>query len=1275
MRTGEEQVALRPPPLVAPADGAAGLAMNALPMLGSVGSIVLITSTSAGGSGLLRLLAGGMFVLTTLGFVVVQVDRQRAQRDLQRRGARTAYLRHLTHVRQRLQEAGSRQRQQSCAAHPHPTQVAALVGVGSGARRPGAWSATGYADPLLVRWGAGRVAPDLVPVAPPEPDGEVDPVAGDALRRLLAAHRQVPELPLLLDLTAVPRLCVVGADAQSVVRALLVSAVHATSPGRLRVVVLADPDRLPRWEWVKWLPHAADPTARDATGPLPLLLAVPTDRSADVVDAAPGARGVGPRDPHVLLVRDARVLPVEPPTPAPGVTVVLPVRQDPGWPGDRLLLGPAGGGRADRFVRAHAPDVRGAADRCGPASAEAAARRLAALAPLLPAATGAGDPGCPDPVLDALGLSLLADPRADVPADPWRTRAGHDRLRVPIGADQDGRPVHLDLKETAHGGTGPHGLVVGATGSGKSELLRTLVLGLAATHSPGELNLVLVDYKGGATFAGLAALPHTSALITNLADEAVLVERMGDALAGEVQRRQEVLRAAGPFASRHDLERARAASPDPVALPRLPSLLVVVDEFSELLAAEPAFVDLFGTIGRLGRSLGVHLLLASQRLEEGRLRGLESHLSYRIGLRTFSAAESRTVLGVPDAASLPAVPGVGYLRTDPETLVRFTGAYVSGPVVTRSPGVPATGQRVLAFRGPFTRPVAAAPVDPGPERTGSTGPTLLETVVGRLAGHGPPAHRVWLPPLDRPPALGDLLLARPDDAGPALLPLGVLDRPREQRRDPLLVDLATAGGHLLVVGGPRSGTSTLLRTAVTALALTTAPTHTHVHVLDLGGGALVPLAGLPHVAGVVTRAEPAVVRRLLGELQRTLDEREAAATGPVTAPAHPRLVLVVDGWGALRAGDGTWEQEVTALAARGPGLGLHVLAAARRWSDLRASARDLFGHRVELRLGDPLDSEVDRRAAARVPAGRPGRGIAPGGHHLLVALPVATVREVGSSAQAAGEEALRARVAAAWPDATVPPLRLLPTRVGLAEVRRAAGPLTDRLWLGLDEQRLAPVGLDPVAEPHLLVLGDGGSGRSAVLRTLAAEVARTWPPDRAQLLVVDPRRTLLGDLPEAHLLDHVGDEEHARPVVADLATFLRTRLPGPGVAPAALRRRDWWRGAEVWVLVDDHELLAPAFLGPASLLDPLVALLPRARDVGLHLVVTRRAGGAARSGHDPLLQGLRDVGGAGLLLSASPEEGSLLGLRPAYEPPGRGRLVSPAHGVTVLQTAWTHPRA
>src|SRR6185437_1320096 len=299
----------------------------------------------------------------------------------------------------------------------------------------------------------------------------------------------------------------------------------------------------------------------------------------------------------------------------------------------------------------------GRADRFSIDQAEALARVLAPMRAGPDSVAHAPLEGDNDlPALLGIGDIAVLDP-----AEVWRQRVARDRLRIAIGLGQDAAPVELDLKESAQGGMGPHGLIIGATGSGKSELLRTLVLGLAMTHSSQTLNFVLVDFKGGATFLGLDSLPHTSALITNLADELPLVDRMQDALRGELVRRQEALRAAGNYTSVYDYERARQSG---TQLEPLPTLLIVVDEFGELLTSKPEFIDLFVMIGRLGRSLAVHLLLASQRLEEGRLRGLDTHLSYRICLRTFSPMESRVVLGVPDAYELPTEPGSGYLKYD-----------------------------------------------------------------------------------------------------------------------------------------------------------------------------------------------------------------------------------------------------------------------------------------------------------------------------------------------------------------------------------------------------------------------------------------------------------------------------------------------------------------------------------------------------------------------------------------------------------------------------------
>jgi S-DNA-T family DNA segregation ATPase FtsK/SpoIIIE len=846
---------------------------------------------------------------------------------------------------------------------------------------------------------------------------------------------------------------------------------------------------------------------------------------------------------------------------------------------------------------------------------------------------------------------------------------------------------------------GPHGLVIGATGSGKSEFLRTLVLGLAMTHSPEQLNMVLVDFKGGATFAGMSAMPHVSAVITNLSQELTLVDRMQDALSGEMVRRQELLREAGNFASIRDYERARAAGED---LAPMPSLFIVVDEFSEMLSAKPEFIDLFVAIGRLGRSLGLHLLLASQRLEEGRLRGLESHLSYRVGLRTFSAAESRTVLGVPDAYELPAVPGLGYLKPDQSTLLRFKAAYVSGPPsgrarVRRDEGgnlrgiLPFTIAEVLSLE-PTEDDVVAAPVQPQGDQE-----SLLDVAVSRMVGQGPAAHQVWLPPLDVPDTLDQLM---PDLAeqpqlglvspmwrrlGGLTIPLGTVDRPREQRRDTMTISLTGAAGHAAVVGGPRSGKSTLLRTMVASLASTTTPQESQFYVLDFGGGTFAPLGGLPHVAGIGTRSEPDVARRIVAEIKGVVDRREAyfRAQGIDSIETYRArraegraddgygdVFLVVDGWSTLRADFDDLELELQALAQRGLTFGMHLLVAAARWADFRSAMRDIFGTRLELRLGDPLDSEIDRKVAQLVPTGRPGRGIMVGKVHFLGALPRVDGAPDPSTLGDGIEDFVR-RSAAAWQGPTGPKLRLLPSRISLDDVRTQAGEEDPRVLLGINEKELAPVGLDHASEPHLLVLGDGQSGKSALLRSIVQEIARTRTSKEAQIIAVDYRRSLLGEIPEDYQLDYLTSATQAGPAMKDLAEYLTNRLPGPDVTPEELRNRAWWTGADAYVLVDDYDLVATQQGSP---IHPLAPLLAQAGDIGLHLIVTRRSGGASRAMYDQVIQTMRDLAMPGIMLSGSPEVGALLGnLRPTPQPPGRGRLITRERGVETVQLAWTEP--
>ncbi|WBP96391.1 type VII secretion protein EccCb [Mycolicibacterium neoaurum] len=826
---------------------------------------------------------------------------------------------------------------------------------------------------------------------------------------------------------------------------------------------------------------------------------------------------------------------------------------------------------------------------------------------------------------------------------PLRSPDSRVRLRVPIGTgdgpDNRGMPVYLDIKEAAEGGMGPHGLCVGATGSGKSEFLRTLVLGLAAMHTSDELNLALIDFKGGATFLGFERLSHVAAVITNLAEEAHLVSRMQAALTGEMQRRQQLLRASGT-GNITEYRRARAAGRD---LTVLPVLFLVIDEFSELLSRHPDFAEVFLAVGRLGRSLGMHLLLASQRLDEGRLRGLEAHLSYRICLKTFSTSDSRAVIGVPDAYELSAEPGSAYLKTVDGELVKLRTTYVSGPA-RRVAEEPAGVALFTLF------PPPAAP-------TGSARqvPTVLETMLDRLAGHGRPAHRIWLPPLSAPPTLTDLLT---EHDGPRLTaPIGLVDNAFDQRRDPFTVDLTGAGGHVAVVGATRSGKSTALCTLLLALAMRHGPGDIQFYCLDLGGGTLAALRGLPHIGVLAGRDEPELVARTIATVQ-TLIRRRAAQ--PARSDGYGEVFLVIDGWAALREDGGVFQDAVTDIAAHGLAHGVHVMISAARWAELRPALKDQLGSRVELRLGEPGESEIHRTAARQLTGSPPGTALTRDGNLAALALPHLDSSDVAGSVRA---------VLTRHPGPTAPPVRLLPARLDRERLPRSVRPPT-HVVMGIGETELGAVTVDFTDSAHLIVLGDSGCGKTALLRTLCVQLTKACEPGEVRLYLADARRTLLGVVDDAHLGGYAISAAILGEQLRGLADMLRGRLPGASVSQQELRDRSWWSGPEIYLVVDDHELLTAG----TDPLNPLLEFLPYARDIGLHLVVARRAGGAARALYDPVPAMMRELGSAGLVMSTATDEGPLLGAtRPAVLPPGRATLVLRGHAVERVQIAWTEP--
>ncbi|MFD9358245.1 type VII secretion protein EccCa [Streptomyces sp. NPDC060031] len=1285
------------------------IAMSLLPVAGVMSSVVMMTvvrnSQFAG-------LGAIILVVTIIGSMAL-VFSQRGKAQRTRRTQREAYLAYLEELREELSAEERERRERADVLNPPPGALYDIV------RDPARmWERRRVdGDFLRVRVGTGEMPVRDLSIAqqgstvltPP------DQFMLNEASALMSRFRTGNELPLTVPLDRVGNVSVIGPreDCLRVARALLVQAAALHAPDDVAMALAVPGDRLADWEWAKWMPHLLDteqldgPVAARRIAPSAPQLArqIGPELRRRASYAAEVRRGLSGRDAlamnsRLLVVTDGHGEDaVDLPLPDDavglrdmGVTVLHLLEQrvqEPGHVGVRITVD--GDQVLIEDLREAEPiSAHGTVDEVGISFAEGFARMLA---PLRLSAESLIDAPLSGPVdfADLLGIDDVA--RLDL-GRLWAPRGERAFLRVPIGISDSHEPVLLDLKESSELGMGPHGLCVGATGSGKSELLRTLVLALVATHPPEDLALVLVDYKGGATFAPFADLPHVAGVITNLENQAGLVERVHASLAGEVKRRQQVLKDAGNVADIGDYAALRAEKrPD---LDPLPHLFVVIDEFGELLTAKPDFIDLFLSIGRIGRSIGVHLLLSSQRIEGGKLRGLDTYLSYRLGLRTFSADESRTVLDTTDAFHLPPLPGFGYLKVDTSHYERFKASYVSGgyrgPVQRHEDAT--SGPLALEYEAFNT---LAGSADTGPAepslRRRETGPTEMGVIVGQLENAAPGVRQIWLPPL--PSALALDKVAGPVEVGgrgmqlaarrgPLQVPLGLLDDPTKQWQGQWFLDLTVAGGHAAVIGGPQSGKTTLLRTLVLSLALTHTPQQVGIYGLDLVGGGLQALSGLPHVGGIAGRADRERAARTVEVVRNMLAAREDLfrdhgidsveqlrslhAAGRLPQLASAEIVLVIDGFGALRDDFEELDDAVMDVLKRGGGYGIHVVAGMLRWNDVRIAAQSNFGTRVELRLNDPSESSIERKLAETLAPDEPGRVLTDGKLFAQVALPRTDGLADNSELGAVLERTART-VRATWAGEVAQPVRVLPH---VLEPHLLPGPVAEpkRVPIGLDQSALAPVLLDLFGhDQHLLVLGDSESGKTNMLKTVAAGLIERYGEDELVFAVMDPRRALRGVVPEEYAGGYAYNAKLCAGLSAGIATELDKRLPDDSARIEDLEPGSWGSGPRIVVLVDDYDVLTTAGQSPLA---PFLPYIPSAVDIGLHFVLTRRVAGASRGMYEPLVQGLRESGASAVLMAGDRSEGQLFpGVYASQQPAGRGVLIRRGQSNRLIQTVYS----
>lgn len=510
-----------------------------------------------------------------------------------------------------------------------------------------------------------------------------------------------------------------------------------------------------------------------------------------------------------------------------------------------------------------------------------------------------------------------------------------------------------------------------------------------------------------------------------------------------------------------------------------------------------------------------------------------------------------------------------------------------------------------------------------------------------------------------------------------MVPLGIVDRPYEQSRELLMADLRGAEGHVAIAGAPQTGKSTLLRTLMLALALTHTPREVQFYCLDFGGGGLASISGLPHVGSLATRLDRDRVLRTVEEIAQLIELRERRFTehGIESMAAYKSLresgafvdhygevFLVVDGWAVLRAEFEELEARISEIASRGLSFGVHLVVSAVRWSEIRSRTRDLMGTKFELRLGDAMESEVKAAVARTVPH-QPGRGITRSQHHFLTALPRL---DAGTSTEDLTDatKAAAAEIAAFWTGPRVPEVRMLPTRLPVSALPEPEGSL--RVCIGLDEKRLEPVWHDFAQVPHLMVFGDADTGKSAALRLVIDAITKRYQPDQARILLGDPSRGLIESVPEPYRVGYAIDTDALAALAASAAVSMTARLPGADLTPERLDKRDWWTGPELFMVIDDYDLLVSGN-GAGGPMVPLVRLLASSVHIGMHVILARSTSGAIRSMMDPVLRRLWELSAPALLLSYPKEEGKFLGeAKPRTLPPGRAQLVT-RRGISLLQ--------
>lgn len=1007
--------------------------------------------------------------------------------------------------------------------HPAPNTLAAAVG------SPRMWERKPDGKDLnfgVVRVGVGMTRPEVTWGEPQNmpTDIELEPVTGKALQDFGRYQSVVYNLPKMVSLLVEPWYALVGEREQvlGLMRAIICQLAFSHGPDHVQMIVVSSD--LDQWDWVKWLPHFGDSRRHDAAGNARMVYTSVREFAAEQAELFAGRGSFTPRHasssaqtptPHTVIIADVDDPQWEYVISAEGVDGVtfFDLTGSSMWtdiPERKLQFDKTGVIEAlprDRDTWMVIDDKAwffALTDQVSIAEAEEFAQKLAQWR-LAEAYEEIGQRVAHIGARDILSYYGIDDP-GNIDFDSlWASRTdtmGRSRLRAPFGNRSDnGELLFLDMKSLDEGGDGPHGVMSGTTGSGKSTLVRTVIESLMLSHPPEELQFVLADLKGGSAVKPFAGVPHVSRIITDLEEDQALMERFLDALWGEIARRKAICDSAGvDDAKEYNSVRARMRARGQDMAP-LPMLVVVIDEFYEWFRIMPTAVDVLDSIGRQGRAYWIHLMMASQTIES-RAEKLMENMGYRLVLKARTAGAAQAA-GVPNAVNLPAQAGLGYFRKSLEDIIRFQAEFLWRDYF--QPGVSIDGEEAPALvhsidyirpqlftnsftplevsvGGPDIEPVVAQPngevlesddIEGGEDEDeeGVRTPKVGTVIIDQLRKIKFEPYRLWQPPLTQPVAIDDLVnrfLGRPwhKEYGSAcnlVFPIGIIDRPYKHDQPPWTVDTSGPGANVLILGAGGSGKTTALQTLICSAALTHTPQQVQFYCLAYSSTALTTVSRIPHVGEVAGPTDPYGVRRTVAELLALVRERKRSflecgiasmemfrrrkfggEAGPVPDDGFGDVYLVIDNYRALAEENEVLIEQVNVIINQGPSFGVHVVVTADRESELRPPVRSGFGSRIELRLAAVEDAKLVRSRFAKDVPVKPGRGMVAVNYVRLDSDPQAGLHTLvarpalGSTPDNVFECDSVVAAVSRLTSAQAPPVRRLPARFGVEQVRELA---------------------------------------------------------------------------------------------------------------------------------------------------------------------------------------------------------------------------------------------